>query len=98
MHDWIIGVLMGFWLAMVLVAAVAVMRSNRLTQDACARLFASLERVQASNSRVEAAYASWRSEAILTGRRATDAVDERAFWSSIDKMVGPPDSAGGTTS
>lgn len=98
MQDWIIGVLMGFWLALVLVASVCVMRSNRLTQDACARVSASLERVQASNSRVEAAYASWRSEAILTGRRVTDVDDERAFWSSIDKMVGPPDSATGTTS
>lgn len=98
MQDWIIGALMGFWLALVLVASICVMRSNRLTQDACARIAASLERVQVSNSRVEAAYASWRSEAVITGRRATDVDEDRRFWSSIDRMVGPPGSAGGTTS
>lgn len=84
MQDWIIGALMGFWLALVLIATLCVLRSNRLTQDACSRMVASLERLQASNSRVETAYASWRSEAILRpGRPVLDAEDARTSWSTV---------------
>lgn len=95
MTDWTIGALMGAWLALVLLAAVAVMRSNRLTQDACARLMSALERTQASNSRVETAYASWRSEAVTpeTVRPAPAAADGRTFSHSM-----PPPAAYGSAS
>lgn len=91
-----IGALMGAWLMLVWAAALGIMRSNSRTQDACARMTASLDRLLASNSRVEAAYASWRSEAIL-GRRSAPAVDDVPMPSFIDEKA-LRGSASGTTS